>query len=92
MVKSTLLEFSTNKSDSELSDAENFSPALNEPETFVKIRSVPDVPSAKTQPVAPEVSPLTWTPPLPWLASNVGEGVPDKVIIVNGLKSHRYNL
>ena len=59
IVKSVLPEFSTIKSVSEESDALIFSPDTKVPATFVRITRVPLVPSPKTNPVAPEVAPVT---------------------------------
>ena len=46
------------------SDTLIFSPVENEPITFVRTTFVPPVPSAKTKPFAPLVSPVTKIPPL----------------------------
>ena len=58
MVKSALEESSRISSVSAESDAVIFSPAENSPTTFVRFITFCDVPSSKTKPVAPEVTPL----------------------------------
>ena len=90
---SALLLFSiVPSSPSAESDALSSSPALNTPTTEVKFTVVAEVPSAYTNPVAPEVTPVTNTPPFACEARSVGDGVELKVSFVNGRISNKYNL
>ena len=59
IVKSVLLESSTISSVSAESDVVIFSPVEKLPTTFVRLTLSPVVPSAKINPVAPEVTPFT---------------------------------
>ena len=63
-MRSALAEFSTIRSASAESHAVIFSPAINVPDTFVSTTVAVPVPSAKTQPVALEDTPLICTPPV----------------------------
>ena len=92
IVKSTFPLSSTISSVSAESEAVIFSPAANSPTTFVKSTVAALVPSPKTKPVAPDDTPLIWTPPSPWVAIRVGLGVPLIVSLVKGLTSNKYNL
>ena len=64
IVRSTLAELSTILSVSAESETLIFSPVENDPVTFCKFTNSFAVPSANTIPVAPEVTPVTKTPPL----------------------------
>ena len=92
IVISVLPEFSISLPVSAESDAINFSPVVKEPITFVSVIVVPDVREPNTNPVAPEVAPLIWTPPLVWVAMRVGLGISLIVKVVNILTSKRNNL
>ena len=91
-VKSALAAFSIINPVSAESDAINFSPELNVPMTCVRTSCVPEVNEPKTNPVAPDVLPVIFTPPLEWDAISVGLGVSLRVKYVNGLISNKNNL
>ena len=90
-VKSVLPEFSISPLVSAESDAINFSPELNVPTTFVKRTLCPSaalVSVSKTNPVAPDVLPVIFTP-VECVAVNNGLGVSLKVKTVNVRTSNK---
>ena len=91
-VKSALAAFSIINPVSAESDAIIFSPELNVPITCVRTICVPEVNEPKTNPVAPDVLPVIFTPPFVLLAISVGLGMSFKVKYVNGLISNKNNL
>ena len=91
-MRSVLPEFSTIALVSDESDAVIFSPTKKLPTTVVRLTLAEDVPSLCTNPVAPEVTPVTRTPPLVCVARSVGDGVSLKVSLVKGRISNIYNL
>ena len=92
IVRSVLPEFSTIAPVSAESDAVIFSPTWKVPTTEVRFKTVAEVPSLYTSPVAPDVTPVTRTPPFACVARSVGDGVSLKVSFVNGRISNKYSL